>query len=223
MRAIALGAAVVLLAACGPKTAPVPAGPSGKSAAPAGLLKIQRPAYDKSQTGWQKTVEPPGKVAFDPALDYFATLKTSIGSITLKFFPDVAPRHVAAFVNLAEIGYYDGTPFHRVIPGFMMQGGDWTGTGTGGPDYVLRNEFNDRKHVKGALSAARTSDPDSAGSQFFICFKETPFLDRQYTVFGEVVSGLEVVDAFEKLGSASGKPSRLERILSVEVFTKPKG
>ncbi len=130
-----------------------------------------------------------------------AIIVTKFGIITLKFFPDAAPGHVKNFFDLAKKGFYDKTTFHRVIPGFMIQGGDPNSKnpdkrthGTGGPGYTIKAEFNDRPHKRGTLSMARAQSPDSAGSQFFICVKDTPFLDRQYTVFGEVESGLDVVD-----------------------------
>jgi len=130
-----------------------------------------------------------------------AVIETKFGNITLKFFPDVAPGHVKNFIDLAKKGFYDGTTFHRVIPGFMIQGGDPNSKnpdkrthGLGGPGYTIKAEFNDRPHKRGTLSMARAANPDSAGSQFFICVKDSPFLDRQYTVFGEVVSGMDVVD-----------------------------
>jgi len=130
-----------------------------------------------------------------------AIIETKFGNITLKFFPDVAPGHVQNFVNLAKKGFYDGTTFHRVIPGFMIQGGDPNSKnpdksthGMGGPGYTIKAEFNNKPHKRGTLSMARSANPDSAGSQFFICVKDSPFLDRQYTVFGEVVSGMDVVD-----------------------------
>lgn len=130
-----------------------------------------------------------------------AVIETKFGSITLKFFPDVAPNHVNNFIELAKKGFYDGTTFHRVIPGFMIQGGDPNSKeqdkarhGMGGPGYSVKAEFNDRPHKRGTLSMARSANPDSAGSQFFICVADSPFLNRQYTVFGEVVSGLDVLD-----------------------------
>ena len=133
--------------------------------------------------------------------DTKAVLETKFGNITLKFFPDVAPGHVKNFVDLATKGFYDNTTFHRVIPGFMIQGGDPNSKdankskhGTGGPGYTIKAEFNARPHKRGTLSMARSQSPDSAGSQFFICVKDSAFLDRQYTAFGEVESGLEVVD-----------------------------
>ncbi|MFZ5907830.1 MAG: peptidylprolyl isomerase [Nitrospirota bacterium] len=130
-----------------------------------------------------------------------AVIETKFGNIELKFLPDVAPNHVNNFIELAKKGFYDGTTFHRVIPGFMIQGGDPNSKesdksrhGMGGPGYTVKAEFNSTPHKRGALSMARSSHPDSAGSQFFICVADAPFLDRQYTVFGEVVSGMDAVD-----------------------------
>ena len=130
-----------------------------------------------------------------------AVIETKFGNIELKFFPDIAPNHVNNFIELAKKGFYDGTTFHRVIPGFMIQGGDPNSKnadkathGMGGPGYTVKAEFNSRPHKRGILSMARAADPNSAGSQFFICVADAPFLDRQYTVFGEVVSGMDVVD-----------------------------
>jgi peptidyl-prolyl cis-trans isomerase B (cyclophilin B) len=133
--------------------------------------------------------------------DEVAVLETGMGRIVLMFLPDKAPLHVANFKKLVKDGFYDGTRFHRVIPGFMIQGGDPNtkgddrGTwGTGGPDESVRAEFNNVRHERGVLSMARSQHPDSAGSQFFIVHKEASFLDRQYTAFGRAVEGLEVVD-----------------------------
>jgi peptidyl-prolyl cis-trans isomerase B (cyclophilin B) len=130
-----------------------------------------------------------------------AVIETKFGNIELKFFPDVAPNHVNNFIELAKKGFYDGTIFHRVIPGFMIQGGDPNSKspnkashGTGGPGYTIKAEFSDKAHKRGTLSMARAADPNSAGSQFFVCVADAPFLDKQYTVFGEVVSGMDVVD-----------------------------
>ena len=130
-----------------------------------------------------------------------AIIETKFGNIELKLFPDVAPGHVENFVKLAKSEFFDGTVFHRVIPGFMIQGGDPNskGTdrsnhGTGGPGYSIKAEFNEKPHIRGALSMARSRDPDSAGSQFFIVVKKSSFLDHQYTVFGEVVNGMDVAD-----------------------------
>jgi peptidyl-prolyl cis-trans isomerase B (cyclophilin B) len=130
-----------------------------------------------------------------------ATIETKFGNIELKFYPDVAPGHVKNFIDLAKKGFYDGTIFHRVIPGFMIQGGDPNSKqadkskhGQGGPGYEIKAEFNNKPHKRGVLSMARAQDPNSAGSQFFICVADAPFLDKQYTAFGEVVSGMEAAD-----------------------------
>jgi peptidylprolyl isomerase len=126
------------------------------------------------------------------------------GDVVIKLRPDLAPGHVARITELAGEGFYDGVVFHRVIPGFMAQGGDPTGTGTSGSDKPdLKAEFNAEPHVRGTCSMARTQVPDSANSQFFICFDDARFLDRQYTVWGQVVSGMEHVDALPK-----GEPPR---------------
>jgi peptidyl-prolyl cis-trans isomerase B (cyclophilin B) len=134
-------------------------------------------------------------------LDKVAELHTSAGEIDIRFFPDVAPNHVRNFIDLAEKGFYNGIKFHRVIPGFMIQGGDpntisgdrstW---GAGGSPNKLKAEFNGVHHARGIVSAARTSDPNSASSQFFICVADAGYLDRQYTVFGQVTKGMDVVD-----------------------------
>jgi peptidylprolyl isomerase/peptidyl-prolyl cis-trans isomerase B (cyclophilin B) len=121
-------------------------------------------------------------------------IETEHGEMMIELYSDVAPNHVASFKALIAKGYYDGLIFHRVIPDFMAQGGDPSGTGRGGPGYTIKAEFNDRKHIRGTLSMARTHDPDSAGSQFFICFVPYPSLDGQYTVFGQVTQGLDVLD-----------------------------
>jgi peptidyl-prolyl cis-trans isomerase B (cyclophilin B) len=130
-----------------------------------------------------------------------AVIHTKIGDIKLAFYPDLAPNHVESFITLSKKGFFDGTTFHRVVPGFVIQGGDpntkdpdRSRHGMGGPGYQIKAEFSDKPHKRGTLSMARSADPDSAGSQFFICVADTPFLDGKYTVFGEVTSGMDVVD-----------------------------
>jgi len=122
-----------------------------------------------------------------------AEITTKFGKMVVKFYPDLAPIHVNNFITLAESGFYNGTTFHRVIPGFMIQGGDPSGNGTGGPGYTIPAEFSKKKHVAGILSMARRADPDSAGSQFFVMAGPYPSLDNKYSVFGEVVEGLDVI------------------------------
>jgi cyclophilin family peptidyl-prolyl cis-trans isomerase len=137
------------------------------------------------------------------------------GPVVIELRPDLAPKHVERIRILSERGFYDGVPFHRVIPGFMAQTGDPTGTGSGGSDLPdLKAEFSNEKHVRGTISMARTNNPNSANSQFFICFADAPWLDRQYTVWGKVISGMEHVDAIKKggaqnNGAISGEPDKI--------------
>ena len=134
------------------------------------------------------------------------------GRVVIKLRPDVAPGHVARIKELAREGFYDGTPFHRVIDGFMAQGGDPTGTGTGGSDKPnLKAEFSDVPHKRGTASMARAMSPDSANSQFFICFEDCSFLDGQYTVWGEVVEGMDAVDKIKR-GEPVQNPDRIEKM-----------
>ena len=151
-------------------------------------------------------------MAQDP--ENFLILTLEAGPVVIKLRPDAAPNHVARIKELAREGFYDGVVFHRVIPGFMAQGGDPTGTGSGGSKKPnLKAEFNDVHHGRGVCSMARTNNPDTANSQFFICFDDAGFLDRQYTVWGEVVSGMEHVDALPK-----GEPPREPgKIVSMKV------
>jgi peptidyl-prolyl cis-trans isomerase B (cyclophilin B) len=120
------------------------------------------------------------------------------GEIRMEFFPQDAPQTVENFITLAKKGFYDGLTFHRVVPDFVAQGGDPKGNGSGGPGYTIKAEFNKQKHVRGTVAMARSQDPDSAGSQFYICYGATPHLDGNYTVFGKVVSGMEQVDRIKQ-------------------------
>ena len=143
-------------------------------------------------------------------------LKT--GPVTIELRPDLAPNHVARIKELSGSGFYDGFVFHRVIPGFMAQTGDPTGTGMGGSDKPdLKAEFSSEKHVRGTCSMARSSNPNSANSQFFVCFEESPWLDRQYTVWGRVIEGMEHIDAIKKggennNGAISGDPDKIVKM-----------
>ncbi|GAC1652501.1 MAG: peptidylprolyl isomerase [Vulcanimicrobiaceae bacterium] len=127
-----------------------------------------------------------------------ARISTPKGDIVFTFFANDAPQHSAAFIKLARAGFYDGTTFHRVEPGFVIQGGDPDGNGTGGPGYQLDAEFNDHPHTKGTVAMARSANPNSAGSQFYICLDDARFLDKQYTVFGQTQEGQEVVDQIRR-------------------------
>lgn len=155
-----------------------------------------------------------------------AVIKTSEGEMVLEFWPDVAPRHVENFKKLARQGFYDGTCFHRVIKDFMIQGGDpltkdeankarW---GTGGPGYSIQAEFNDRPHVRGVLSMARASDPNSAGSQFFICHGNPRFLDGKYTAFGKLIKGDEVLEKIATTPTdANDRPLKRVHVESIRI------
>ncbi|MDD2710196.1 MAG: peptidylprolyl isomerase [Verrucomicrobiae bacterium] len=142
------------------------------------------------------------------ASEEVAVIKTSQGEMTIAFWPDVAPKTVENFKKLAREGFYDGTAFHRIVAGFMIQGGDPLSkkddpnVGTGGPGYQIKGEFNSKRHVRGVVSMARSSDPDSAGSQFFICLADATFLDGKYTAFGMLIKGDE---ALTKLGRTPTK------------------
>ena len=151
----------------------------------------------------------------DPENTLYMDLKD--GRVVIQLLPEIAPKHVAQVKTLTREGFYDGTPFHRVIAGFMAQGGDPTGTGSGGSKLPnIPAEFSSRHFLRGTVGAARTQDPNSANSQFYICFAPAPFLDGQYTVWGQVVSGMEHVDNIKKGGGSSGAvappPDRIVRM-----------
>jgi peptidyl-prolyl cis-trans isomerase B (cyclophilin B) len=181
------------------------------------LLASVSPGFAAEKKQYDK--EPEMKI--DPNKTYIATMDTTAGKIVIELLPKVAPHHVNSFVFLAKEGYYDGVIFHRIIKGFMIQGGDPTGTGTGGPGYNLKAEFNDTKHERGVLSAARARNPDSAGSQFFICHGNAPHLDGQYTAFGKVTEGLDVVDKMANLPTGENdRPNDPPKINSIKIEEK---
>jgi peptidyl-prolyl cis-trans isomerase B (cyclophilin B) len=149
-------------------------------------------------------------------------MTTTAGEMEMEFWPETAPNHVRNFLDLCQAGFYDGVIFHRVIPGFMIQGGDPTGTGTGGGPRRLKAEFSQRPHKKGVLSMARSSDPNSASCQFFVMHDASPHLDGQYSAFGVVVRGLEVVDAIAKTRTGPGdRPVAKQEIKSAKVVPAP--
>lgn len=154
-------------------------------------------------------------------------LETTSGDILVELYPDKAPETVANFLKYVDNGFYNNTIFHRVIPGFMIQGGDPTGTGMGGPGYSIEGEFtsngfkNDLKHTRGVLSMARAMDPNSAGSQFFIMHMDAPHLDKQYAAFGKVTEGMDVVDAIARTPRSmfNDKPTHEQKMKTVTVET----
>jgi len=155
-------------------------------------------------------------MAVEPENTLYLDLKD--GRVVIELRPDLAPNHVARIKELVRQGFYDGLPFHRVIPGFMAQTGDPRGDGTGGSGKKLKAEFSKEPHVRGTVSMARAQNPDSADSQFFICFEPAPFLDGQYTVWGKVVSGMEFVDNIKKGSSSNnGAVSNPDRIIKIQV------
>jgi len=154
-------------------------------------------------------------------------IETNFGNIEFKLLPELAPEHVRNFIKLTQSGFYDGTLFHRVIPGFMIQGGDpntkdpnlKSSWGMGGPGYTINAEFNSRSHLRGIISMARSQDPNSAGSQFFIVTSDSTFLDREYTVFGEVTGGMDIADKIVSLPrDGNDCPQEEAKMNKVEIF-----
>ena len=176
---------------------------------------------DKSASSWKTRLPKPPKVEFDSTKTYYWMVKTNVGNIKIKFYPDVAPMHVSSTIYLTRLGFYDDTPFHRVITGFMAQGGDPLGRGTGGPGYKYSGEYDPSvKHDKGGLLSMANAGPGTDGSQFFLTFVATPWLDGKHTLFGEVVEGMGTVKELEKRGSAQGRTTEplaiTEATISVE-------
>jgi cyclophilin family peptidyl-prolyl cis-trans isomerase len=189
--------------------------------------KLQEQAMEKLGKGneWKLKLTKPELLTFDPQKEYFWILETNKGNIRIKLMPDVAPMHVTSTIFLTNKGFYDGTLFHRVIPGFMAQGGDPLGTGTGGPGYLYDGEFSpkvkyDRPFL---LGMANTSRPTSDGSQFFITVAPTPGLNDKHTIFGEVVEGQDTVKKLEAAGARDGKPTEELKIVKARIEEKAKG
>lgn len=150
-------------------------------------------------------------------------LQTTKGDVTIRLRPDLAPRHVERITQLVREKFYDGVPFHRVIAGFMAQTGDPTGTGEGGSKYPdLKAEFSKESFKRGTVGMARTNDPDSANSQFFICFAPAPWLDGQYTIVGEVVTGMDAVDKLKKGADGDGMASDPDKVKAVRLVDQPR-
>jgi cyclophilin family peptidyl-prolyl cis-trans isomerase len=165
----------------------------------------------------------PPEMALDPETDYQANLITEKGTVKIRLFAEEAPETVNNFVFLAREGYFDGTTFHRVIEGFMAQGGDPTGTGTGGPGYSIPDEFHpDLRHDRPGMLSMANRGPNTGGSQFFITHVATPWLDDRHAVFGEVVDGMEVVNAFRERDPQQD-PEPGDRIERVEIEETPRG
>jgi peptidylprolyl isomerase len=149
-------------------------------------------------------------------------MKLKTGSVLIELRPDLAPKHVKRISTLVKKGFYDGLLFHRVIPDFMVQGGDPDGNGTGGSGVNIDAEFSNAKHIRGTVSMARAQDPNSADSQFFICFGDTPHLDGQYTIWGQVVKGMEYVDMIKQGDGSNGEVDNPDKIISMKIVKKKK-
>ena len=174
---------------------------------------------DKSDASWKTNLTKPPLLTFTPEKDYFWELETTQGNLTIKLFPDTAPMHVSSTIYLTKLGFYDDLIFHRVIPGFMAQGGDPLGNGTGNPGYKYEGEFtNERSHSEPGILSMANSGPGTDGSQFFITFIPTPFLDGKHTIFGKVVKGLEdSLTKIQALGSRRGKTKEEIKIIKASI------
>ncbi|MDQ7006509.1 MAG: peptidylprolyl isomerase [Acidobacteriota bacterium] len=211
--------ALALPAALATEAAPAPAPDAALAAIDAMIAKAE---IDKSDGAWRVQLPLPAKVTFTKGRKYFALMKTNKGSMKIELLPKAAPMHVTNFIYLARLGFYDGLAFHRVIPGFMAQGGCPLGNGRGGPGYRFAGEtkMNVRHDRRGVLSTANTGRPRTDGSQFFIIFKPTPWLDGKHTVFGRVVDGFETLDALERAGTSSGAPREPLQIDKVTILVQ---
>lgn len=177
---------------------------------------ITKAKVDKTNPNWRTSLPKPEQATFDSSHTYFARMETTKGPIVIRLMPAVAPMHVTSFAYLTKLGFYDGLSFHRVIQGFMAQGGCPLGTGTGNPGYKFAGEFKpDVRHNKPGLLSMANAGPGTDGSQFFITFVPTPHLDGKHTIFGEVVEGIDTLKKLEKSGSASGRttePLKMEKV-----------
>ncbi len=183
---------------------------------------INQLPIDKSKPSWQLGGVPkPPQLDFSPNSDYFWQLNTNLGEITIKLLPQDAPMHVSSTIYLTQIGFYNGLTFHRVIPGFMAQGGDPLGNGIGGPGYTYMGEFdNQLSHDKAGILSMANAGAGTDGSQFFITFKPVAFLDGRHTIFGEVVQGMETLESIEKLGSRRGQTKKPVIIQTATIVVK---
>jgi cyclophilin family peptidyl-prolyl cis-trans isomerase len=172
---------------------------------------IEQQKVDKSSPRWRMSLTKPPQASFDAKKKYFWKLDTNVGTLKVELLPGIAPMHATSTIYLTLLGFYDGLGFHRVITGFMAQGGDPAGNGSGGPGYKYAGEFSKdpkARHTRRGLLSMANAGPGTDGSQFFITFSATPHLDDKHTIFGEVVDGKATLDALEAAGSASGRPSK---------------
>ncbi len=180
--------------------------------------QIATAKVDKTNPKWRTQIKKPEKVTFDAGKKYVALMQTNKGPIKIRLMPDVAPMHVTSFIYLSRLGFYDGLAFHRVIPGFMAQGGCPLGTGTGSPGYEYEGEFSPTvKHSKPGLLSMANRGPNTDGSQFFLTFVPTPHLDGKHTIYGEIVEGMDTMKKLEAAGSARGETSEPVKIDKVTI------
>ena len=214
--ALALAPALAGAAATEAKPAVKVAGPKETKDPVMEQLNAQVAKVDKKNAGWRTSLTKPEALKFDAAKKYYCRMVTNKGTIRIRFLPDVAPMHVSSFMYLTQLGFYDGIKFHRVIKGFMAQGGDPLGNGTGGPGYQFGGEFSPSvKHDKPGLLSMANAGPGTDGSQFFLTFVPTPWLDGKHTIFGEVVEGMDVLKSLEAAGSQSGatsEPLKMDKV-----------
>ena len=181
-------------------------------------VKIEKPSIDKTDPNWKSKVEKPEMMAFESGKNYYWDMETNKGAMSFKLFQDTAPMHVTSTIYLTNLGFYDNIVFHRVIPGFMAQGGDPTGTGRGGPAYKYEGEFSGgRLHDKPGMLSMANAGPGTDGSQFFITFVPTPHLNGRHTLFGELISGMETLKTLETKGSRSGRTSEKLEIIKATI------
>lgn len=184
---------------------------------------INNAKIDKSKPDWKTTLPEPPELTFNSNENYYWDLNTNKGKITILFKPEVAPMHVSNAIYLSRLGFYDGIIFHRVIPGFMAQGGDPLGTGNGNPGYVFDGEFKGASHNKIGILSTANAGPGTDGSQFFITFKPVTRLDGGYTVYGEMVHGFDTLKELEKFGSKPyGTTTEKLAIISASIRVEPK-
>jgi cyclophilin family peptidyl-prolyl cis-trans isomerase len=187
----------ILLVGCKKESVPKSTQPSELTSAPPSKVEEAKPTPEAAEPSEADEAVTPGKAVEEAApaeeVEVVAVLDTTKGQIVIELYPDSAPETVANFKKLIRKKFYDGLTFHRYVEGFVIQGGDPVGDGTGGPGYTIKDEFNQRKHVAGTVAMAKTDAPNSAGSQFYICLAPSPYLDGNYTVFGQVIQGMDNV------------------------------
>ncbi len=218
------GVLALLALACAPKTDvsnPVAARFRGVDALVAIDELIAEHPVDKDSPGWKTRVPRPPFVQFSPDKTYYWVLNTSEGLIKIRLLPEYAPRHVSTTIYLTRLGFYDDLGFHRIVPGFMAQGGDPLGSGRGSPGFRYAGEFHKKaKHDQRGIVSSANSGPRTDGSQFFILFKEVPDLDGKHTVFGEVVEGMGTLRTVERYGTKSGEPRKPVVIRRAEILVE---